>query len=382
MPTPPSPPISGDMSHTAAGFMRAVIDALSAHIAVLDHTGTIQLVNTAWCEFAIANHLPDQRMGLGQNYLSLCETANGSFSDEASEIAHGIREVMEGRRDLYTLQYPCHSPIEQRWFLVRMTRFHLNHSAWVVIAHENITELWRKSEELRLLNQDLQDVTYSISHDLRSPLRGIDYLAQWVLEDAGVLLPDNARDDLHTLRHRISRMDGMLDGILTYTQIGQEQAPIEVIHLAELVQELFSLFTTPPGFKLDYQTPLPVIRTPKAPLALVLRNLLDNAIKHHHRQDGHVKLSAQYHDPMVEFCIADNGPGIPESAQTDIFQPFRTLQSIDTMQTSGMGLALVKKMLDRYGGTIRVDSTLGEGSCFYVTWPAEHYHPPSTGRPQ
>ncbi len=358
-------------SNDATNFMRAVVDALSAHIAVLDHTGTIQLVNTAWCEFAVANHLRDHQMGLGQNYLSLCDAATGLFSEEAAEIAHGIREVLEGRRDLYTLQYPCHSPIEPRWFLVRITRFDLNRATWVVVAHENITELWQKSEALRRLNQELQEITYSISHDLRSPLRGIDYLAQWVLEDVGIALPDASRADLLTLRQRVSRMNDMLSAMLSYAQVGRDAASVEELDTTQLTQELLAPFSAHPGMRITSRVCLPGLRTPTAPLVFVLRHVLDNAVHHHHRYDGRVTLSAHYQAPYVEFCIADDGPGIPVSAQDHIFLPFRTLQPIDTMQTSGMGLALVKKMLDYYGGDIRVDSTPGQGSRFYVRWPAE-----------
>lgn len=353
--------------------MRAVIDALSAHIAVLDQLGNIRLVNAAWRDFAVTNNWLDPQVGLCQNYISLCENATGLFSDEAARIAKGIRDVLSGRRDIYTLQYPCHSPVEHRWFLVRITRFALQGQAWAVVAHENITELWQKSEALRRLNQELRDITYSMSHDLRSPLRGIDHLAQWVLEDASNALPAESKADLVTLRQRIEHMNHMLDAILDYVRTGQSQAPIEVVDTSQLIRELFALMTTASTFRLDAVPPLPTVRAARAPMALVLHHLIHNAVEHHHSVSGRVRISATYLPPHLEFCVDDDGPGIPASAQYDIFLPLRTLEPLNSRKTSGMGLALVKKMLDHYGGDVRVESQEGQGARFYVRWPVEPY---------
>ena len=119
-------------------FLRATLDALSAHIAILDEDGTIIEVNGAWNRFAEENHLPGaKRRGLGDNYLHLCDGAIGPCAEEAAPMAAGIRAVVAGQTDCFELEYPCHSPQQKRWFIARVTRFHSNGQLRVVVAHEN-----------------------------------------------------------------------------------------------------------------------------------------------------------------------------------------------------------------------------------------------------
>jgi PAS domain S-box-containing protein len=130
-------------------FARSALDSLSAHIAILDESGTIVFVNEAWREFAESNGAVGN-VAEGANYLQVCESAVGEQSADAAAFAEGIRSVLSGRRKEFALEYPCHSPTEQRWFVGRVTRFPANDPPRVVVAHENITERKRAEEALRL----------------------------------------------------------------------------------------------------------------------------------------------------------------------------------------------------------------------------------------
>ncbi len=130
-------------------FLQSTLDALSSHIAILDEHGTIIEVNAAWNRFASENNLKGRHRGVGDNYLQLCDAAFGNFSEEASVVAKGIRTVMAGESVEFHLEYPCHSPKDQRWFIVRVTRFAGSGPVRVVVAHENITK--RKQAEALLL---------------------------------------------------------------------------------------------------------------------------------------------------------------------------------------------------------------------------------------
>jgi len=130
-------------------FLRSTLDALSSHIAILEPDGTIVEVNAAWNQFAIANNFSGSQRGAGDNYLQLCDAASGPCFEEASLVAGGIRAVMAGQRDEFSLEYPCHSPQMQRWFIVRVTRFAGAGPVRVVVAHENITERKLAEEELQ-----------------------------------------------------------------------------------------------------------------------------------------------------------------------------------------------------------------------------------------
>ena len=116
-----------------------VLDALSAHIAVLDESGTIIAVNKAWCHLAGANHFHGIGHGLGTNYISLCESASGDGTEAAMAIARGIREVIARQREQFSLEYACNSPEGERWFVVHVTRFADSQSVRVLVSHENIT---------------------------------------------------------------------------------------------------------------------------------------------------------------------------------------------------------------------------------------------------
>jgi PAS domain S-box-containing protein len=130
-------------------FARSALDSLSAHIAILDESGTIVFVNETWREFAESNGAVGN-VAEGANYLQVCESAVGEQSADAADFAEGIRSVLSDRREEFALEYPCHSPTEQRWFVGRVTRFPANDPPRVVVAHENVTERKQAEEALRL----------------------------------------------------------------------------------------------------------------------------------------------------------------------------------------------------------------------------------------
>ncbi len=130
-------------------FLQSTLNALTSHIAILDEHGSIVEVNAAWDRFANDNNFRGSYKGVGDNYLRLCDSAAGRFSEEAALVAVGIREVMAGKRNEFHLEYPCHTPQKQRWFFVRVTRFGGDGPLRVVVAHENISERKQAEESLR-----------------------------------------------------------------------------------------------------------------------------------------------------------------------------------------------------------------------------------------
>src|SRR5918994_1307281 len=127
--------------------LQQTLDSLSAHIAILDESGEIIAVNEVWRAFAKANGTDPRKVSEGVNYLRVCDSATGLFSDVAATFAEGIRAVLSGRWESFELEYPCHSPTERRWFMGRVTPFFGTEKSWVVVAHENITERKRMEEE-------------------------------------------------------------------------------------------------------------------------------------------------------------------------------------------------------------------------------------------
>jgi len=164
-------------------FIRAALDALSAHVAILDENGVILSVNRAWRNFALANAGETTHLCEGINYLALCDAANGSDSEEAAAFAAGIREVFQGKQDEFVLEYPCHAPHEKRWFMGRVTHFTSKGAINLVVTHENITGRKLKEEEVARLNAELEQRILDRTADLASSNRLLEEKVAEVLED-------------------------------------------------------------------------------------------------------------------------------------------------------------------------------------------------------
>lgn len=231
-------------------------------------------------------------------------------------------------------------------------------------------QLQRYTRDLERSNQELDAFAHVASHDLRAPLRAIKSLAQWIDEDNKEVLPESSQADLQLLQERADRMRHLLDGLLTYARAGRTPDTIETVHTRALVDDVVDLLPLPPAFRVTVADDLPVLETAKLPLEQVFLNLLSNGIKHHDKEEGHLTVTATQNDGWVAFSVTDDGPGISPEFRARIFDMFSMLKSQDEVEGSGLGLALVKKIVERYGGTITVsDPPEGHGSCFMFTWP-------------
>lgn len=230
-------------------------------------------------------------------------------------------------------------------------------------------ELEIRNAQLAAANHELDNFAYLASHDLKAPLRAVWHLAQWIQEEAGAELPERSSRDLETLRQRIKRMDGLLDSLLEYSRAGRLRAESDDVDPNTLVAGIAASFDSSAGMTIRVTSELPRIHTPRTPFATVLRNLISNSVKHHDRTNGTVEISHRDLGALVEFAVADDGPGIEPQYHERIFKMFEVLNPRDEVEASGMGLAIVKKTVESFGGTIRVDSPNGRGACFRFTWP-------------
>lgn len=227
----------------------------------------------------------------------------------------------------------------------------------------------RTRRDLERSNRDLDEFAYAASHDLRAPLRGIASLAQWIEEDLGSSVGTSTQQQLELMRGRIRRMETLIDDILNYSRAGRSSEPLREVATAELLRETIEMVAPPPGAVIEIADDMPQILTERAQLQQVLMNLLSNAIKHARRSDPYVKISADDQGEFIRFEVADNGPGVPKQYQDRIWGMFQTLASRDKVEGSGIGLATVKKLVERQGGRVGVDSAEGKGARFFFFWP-------------
>jgi PAS domain S-box-containing protein len=234
---------------------------------------------------------------------------------------------------------------------------------------ERTAELQLRTQELVRRNQELDQFAYVASHDLKAPLRAIDHLAHWISQDAGDSLPAASQEHLTKLHGRVKRMEQLLDDLLAYSRAGRIQHTSESIDTGALVTDIVKLLAPPEKFTMTIQAEMPVLITARIPLELVLRNLINNAIKHHDRPNGVIQITACDLGDSIEIGVTDDGPGIDKQFHERIFQMFQTLKPRDQVEGSGIGLAIVQKIIESRGGTIWVESAEGKGAIFRFTWP-------------
>jgi len=230
-------------------------------------------------------------------------------------------------------------------------------------------EAEQRARELARSNRDLDDFAYVASHDLKSPLRGIDQLASWVVEDLNEGDMSEIPANLSLMRQRVRRLETLLNDLLAYSRVSRQQSELTSLDSATLFNDMFMLNAPPPDFRLTIHGALPLLSTVVAPFEQVVRNLFSNAIKHHHRPDGHIQVRCSDEGDYYRFEVEDDGPGIDSDHYEQIFKMFKTLKPRDETEGSGMGLALIKRIVEHYKGKVYLTSSLGEGSCFAFTWP-------------
>lgn len=232
-------------------------------------------------------------------------------------------------------------------------------------------EIEAANAELRRINEDLDEFSSIISHDLKAPLRALRYFTDDLTKAIEAGDVGEARAQVPRFRAQLTRMTGMLTGLLNYSRVGRKEEAASPVETGRLIREIVASFDGTHGLTISIDGSWPRIETPATALDLVLRNLLDNAIKHHDRLEGTVAIEAVDGAASLEIRIRDDGPGIPLTWHEAIFQPFRRVARAAEVDGAGIGLAAVKKTVARLGGTITVasDPARERGTTFIIRWP-------------
>jgi signal transduction histidine kinase len=265
--------------------------------------------------------------------------------------------------DLTLNDFALHDNINQFLFTTQMLISSLKDSKNIELRLE------KSNQDLKQKNDELQDLAHILSHDLKSPIRGILSLAEFMQDDIDHDKLDELPFYIKTIKERIVRMNSLIEGVLDFSKIGIEKSKKESIDLNELVQTVFMDTITHENIEYNIKTPLPTIHNVRVLFVQLFSNLISNAVKHNDKTPGVITIDYKEWKDFHEFSIEDNGPGISEKYHEKIFKLFQTLQAGDKMESTGVGLSIVKKIITLLNGSIKVESKVDEGTTFYIKIP-------------
>lgn len=233
-----------------------------------------------------------------------------------------------------------------------------------------LEEREEKNQLLQKMNAQLEDFAYTVSHDLKAPLRNMEGLCK-ILEKV-VRASENESDlfKFDMMKAQITRMDRLITGILSYSKSGRQEVEKTTVDVGALLKEVISLLAVPEGFRIHVQEPMPVLVTEETYLQQVFGNLIGNAIKYHDQPNGHIEVTCQQAGEFFQFSVSDDGPGILPLYHEKIFKIFYSIHSSANKDSTGLGLAIIKRIMEEKGGKVWVESE-GRGTKFAFTWPVE-----------
>lgn len=222
-------------------------------------------------------------------------------------------------------------------------------------AREKMSKL---NSELVRSNRELENFARVTSHDLKSPLRPLAVLPDWIEEDLGEI-PEDVRGHLDEMRRQAARMTDLVDGLLQYSLAGSGEARAAPVDLADMVSTIVGTLGGHENFGFDLDLPAVPVDAVRTEVDIVIRNLVQNAIKHHDRGNGRISVAVAQDRHALTIEVGDDGPGIPEPYREKVLEPLVTLKSRDDGGGSGLGLAIVAKIAERWNGRVEVLSEDG-----------------------
>ena len=234
---------------------------------------------------------------------------------------------------------------------------------------EDESKLKSYALELENINKELDQFAYIVSHDLKAPLRAINNLATWIEEDLECDINEELQNNFNLLKGRVARMENLINGILQYSRAGRMGRKKEIIDVKVLLEEIIESITTKKKVDVLIVSDMPSVYTEQISLRQIFANLISNGVKYNTSERPTIRISSTEKDTKHLFSVEDNGIGIDSRYHDRIFQIFQTLQARDQVESTGVGLAIVKKMLEEKECKIWVHSELGKGTTFTFEWP-------------
>ena len=352
----------------AREFAESIVDTIQEPLVVLDADERVVSANRV---FYRVFQLTEEET-LGQVFFELHQR-----QWDIPALHQLLAEALPNKRRVETFELQHDFPgIGSRTLLigVGMIGGKSDRSNLTLLTFLNITERKRlEAEQARMIhelesaNEELKNFAYVVSHDLKAPLRAIGSLADWIAADQRDRLDAEGQEHLRLLMQRVRRMDGLIDGVLRYSRIGRLHEAAVAVDLNELLHEVIDSLAPPAHIAVRVASGLPSIRAERTAIQQVLQNLIANAIRYMDKPQGRIEIDCIDQGESWRFSVADNGPGIEARHFERIFQLFQTLNPRDRVESTGVGLAIVKKIVEQCGGQVWVESVPGQGSTFFFS---------------
>lgn len=354
----------------------SVLQTVGEAIVVINDEGTMLMVNQAVS--SIWGYTEDELVGnevtllMHDRYHSLHRNGMQRY------IQTGERRALNTRMELFGLRKTGEEfPLE-----IYISETQIGGNQFFTAALRDITKRKEQEErqqqllaELKGANTDLRQYAHIVSHDLKAPLRGIGALAQWITVDYADLLDEQGKSNLKQLNRRVERMYSLIDGILEYSKIGKDTDAQKSCDLNETLGIVIDLLAPDSAVTVAIPNNLPIIPYSQVRVQQVFQNLIGNAIRYNDKEDPRVEISFVEEENYWRFCVSDNGPGIDEKYFEKVFEMFQTLEIRSHRESSGIGLAVVKKIVELYRGAIWIESIPNKGSDFIFTFRKENALP-------
>ncbi len=290
------------------------------------------------------------------------EAANQALQDENAErkrVEKELREYKEGLEEL----------VEQRTSELAKTNEQLQQE--IIQRKQSQERMGQLLKEIKSANQELNDFAYVVSHDLKAPLRGISSLSEWLLSDYADKFDSEGRELVNLMIARVHKLYNLIDGILKYSRLGRVKEEKRAVNLNDVVKDVIELICPLDNIKIEIANELPVIFCDKTRIEQVYQNLISNAIKFLDKPQGKITIASIEDNDYWKLTVADNGPGIEQQHFARIFKIFQKLSNNQDSDSTGIGLSLVKKIVEMYGGNVWLESEVGQGSTFFFTFKKE-----------
>ncbi len=337
---------------------RGIITNMQLGLLEVDMNGKIVMVNQSFVEMSGYDY--DELIGkLGDRFFSIDDTIS--------------KPKIEGESFTFEIKFENKDGEEKYWLVSRGPNYNLNEElVGNILVYLDITD--KKALELqkeRLLSQlgksndELQEYAHIVSHDLKSPLRSINALLSWLKEDNQDKFDNVSNQNIALIETTLEKMDQLISDVLDYSSIGSEDKEETNVDLNILVSDLIGFLYKPDHVEIEVVNNLPVIMGDRTKLQQLFQNLMSNAIKFIDKEKGFVKINAEDIGTHFRFSIEDNGIGIDEKHHAKIFKVFQSINKRE--DSTGIGLSIVKKIVDLHQGEIWLNSKLNEGTTFFFT---------------